>query len=112
MTKECPFCNRELIKSKISFVDDCMVFEPLNPVTKGHLLVVPVRHVDDFTSNMEVTASVMETAARIARDKGGSFNLITSKGIEATQTVFHMHVHLVPRREKDNLSLPWFNPHQ
>jgi histidine triad (HIT) family protein len=51
----------------------------------------------------------MRMAASLAREMGPC-NLITSKGREATQTVFHMHLHLVPRAENDGLLLPWSVP--
>ena len=97
----CPFCamaehNDERI----------MVFEPLNPVTPGHMLVVPRLHVTDATSRPDITASVMTEAAKVAK-AAGPCNIITSVGADATQTVFHLHVHVVPRRPGDGLALPW-----
>ena len=88
---------------------DMLVFEPLNPVTPGHLLVVPKTHVEDFASDPFVSAQAMGLAASIAAEQGGDFNLITSKGEAATQTVGHLHLHLVPRRAQDGLQLPWSN---
>jgi histidine triad (HIT) family protein len=88
---------------------ETVAFEPLNPVTPGHLLIVPRRHVEDFAEDGETTASVMRRATEAAADMGPA-NLITSRGPEATQSVFHMHVHLVPRSEGDGLALPWTDP--
>lgn len=104
---ECPFCDTSRIKSVVNDYGDIIAFEPLNPVVKGHLLVVPKKHVTDFTEDIDVTARVMQQAALIAGYLGGSYNLITSKGRAATQSVFHLHVHLVPRTPDDNLTLPW-----
>lgn len=84
-----------------------VAFRPLNPVAEGHILVVPKRHVTDFAEDPKVTARTMSYASRLAYWIGGDFNLITSKGAAATQTVSHLHVHLVPRREGDGLALPW-----
>jgi histidine triad (HIT) family protein len=75
-------------------------------VAPGHLLVVPRVHVADATTDPEVTAEVFAAAAELARDLRPC-NLITSCGEAATQSVFHLHVHLVPRREGDGLALPW-----
>lgn len=86
-----------------------MVFEPLNPVVKGHLLVVNKRHSKDFTDKPMIFAETAKVAAEVAAEKGGDYNLITSKGEAATQSVFHCHIHLVPRREGDGLLLPWTN---
>jgi histidine triad (HIT) family protein len=79
---------------------------PLNPVTPGHILILPTSHVADATENPDVTAMVMRHAAKRAQEMYPC-NIITSAGAEATQTVMHLHVHLVPRRAGDGLKLPW-----
>ena len=92
------------------FIDDREIIEiePLNPVVKGHRIVIPKAHVQDFSENVAVTSSVMEYAATLAKTLG-DVNLITSKGKNATQSVFHLHVHLIPRTKDDGLHLPWTN---
>lgn len=100
--KDCPFC-----KMFSTTVLDLIDIEPLNPVVKGHRIIIPREHVRDFTEDAMVTARVAEFAAELAREIGGDFNLITSKGVSATQSVFHLHVHLVPRKNGDGLLLPW-----
>ncbi|MYX67350.1 histidine triad (HIT) family protein [Streptomyces sp. KhCrAH-43] len=50
----------------------------------------------------------MHRAAELMQDSG-PMNLITSKGREATQSVFHLHLHLVPRAAGDGLALPWYS---
>ncbi len=87
---------------------------PLNPVCEGHRIVIPRAHVKDFMDDPAETASVMEYAAEraeeLVKQHGyAGMNLITSAGKEATQSVFHLHVHLVPRRKNDGLKLPWTN---
>lgn len=82
------------------------VFEPLNPVTPGHLLVVPETHVEHAAADPTVAAGCMEVAATIAA-RHGSANVITSIGAPATQTVRHLHLHVVPRAAGDGLHLPW-----
>ncbi len=107
---DCVFCKiirHEAPAKWVAMTSDSSAFHPLNPVTPGHFLVVPNRHVSDFAEDPEVTASVMRDAASLARPLGGDCNLITSKGPNATQTVYHFHVHLVPRRPGDGLALPW-----
>jgi diadenosine tetraphosphate (Ap4A) HIT family hydrolase len=81
-------------------------FEPLNPVTPGHRLFVPRLHVED-ARNADGLVAAMALASRWAQDRRGDFNLITSAGAAATQTIFHLHVHYVPRTEGDGLPLPW-----
>lgn len=80
---------------------------PLNPVTPGHVLVMPHAHVDDAADEPDITAETMRAAAEYAKRQDVPFNLITSAGAAATQTVFHLHVHYVPRAAGDGLALPW-----
>lgn len=76
------------------------------------MLIVPKRHVEDFADDPEVTAYVMRYAARFVESEGiGHCNLISSRGVDATQSVFHLHVHIVPRWKNDGLMLPWSNQH-
>lgn len=81
-----------------------LAIEPLNPVVAGHTLVIPTRHVNDALEDPDVTAAVMRAAAELAQSP---CNIITSVGSEATQSVLHLHVHIVPRSEGDGLALPW-----
>jgi histidine triad (HIT) family protein len=106
----CPFCDIAEDPHRLGFIEighGVMGFPPLNPVTEGHLLIAPMKHVPDAAFDPSVTAVVMEGAARVARGYRGDCNIITSIGPAATQTVFHLHVHIVPRREGDGLKLPW-----
>src|SRR4051794_27130216 len=67
---------------------------PINPVVEGHLLVIPTQHVADVTEDPSVSAVVMSAASELATRP---CNVITSAGVEATQTVRHLHLHIVPR---------------
>ena len=106
---DCPFCARIAAGEYTLFDEHAVAFEPLNPVTPGHLLVVPRRHVVDAGSHPLVASRAMYFAAQLAGPCGWaeSYNLITSAGSAATQTVPHLHIHLVPREEGDGLHLPW-----
>lgn len=86
-------------------------FTPLNPVVPGHRLFVPRVHVVAADSKPEITGAVFEAAATHAAMVTSDFNLITSAGRSATQTVRHLHVHYVPREEGDGLTLPWTGQH-
>jgi histidine triad (HIT) family protein len=77
---------------------------PRNPVTPGHVLVIPRVHVADAVADPYIAAQVMGCAAAFAHRP---CNIITSAGEEATQTVGHLHVHIVPRTAGDGLTLPW-----
>lgn len=75
-------------------------------VSPGHVLVLPRVHVADAGSDPHVTATVMARAAELMAEHDDA-NIITSRGVAATQTVFHLHVHVVPRAAGDGLALPW-----
>lgn len=102
----CPFCNYR--GPLVADYGDIIVFEPLHPVTDGHVLVVPKAHVPSALAAPKVAGLVMEVAAQHANMTDiGACNLITSVGPQATQTVWHLHLHLVPRCDGDGLQLPW-----
>jgi histidine triad (HIT) family protein len=107
MMTDCAFCRRIEAEEYDSLLNGIVSFTPLNPVVPGHLLIVPTVHVADARANQLVTGMTFAEAARIARGIDSDFNLITSAGPDATQTVFHLHVHLIPRRAGDGLKLPW-----
>jgi histidine triad (HIT) family protein len=103
---DCPFCT--YTGPILENYGEAFVIEPLNPVAPGHVLVIPRVHLADAVTSPVATGQVAEYAARYARDAGvGPCNIITSVGTLATQTVFHLHVHVVPRRAGDGLPLPW-----
>lgn len=104
---ECDFCAIAKGQAPAELVaawPDVIAFAPLDPVIDGHLLVVPRRHVRDLADDPAITGQVMRAAAQLARPP---CNLITSAGVEATQSVMHLHVHVVPRTAGDGLALPW-----
>jgi len=103
----CPFCQRIKAGDYVGYDRGCVGFEPLNPVTPGHMLFVPRAHVWSAAHAPWITARVFEVASVFAAASLDDFNLITSGGEAATQTVRHLHVHYVPRREGDGLALPW-----
>lgn len=108
---DCVFCDERKIRSEVEFMygpdgQPVMVFEPPGPVVPGHLLCVPVTHAQDATEDRYLSAMTMAVASRVA-SRYRSANIITSIGAPATQTVQHLHLHVVPRREGDGLALPW-----
>lgn len=116
---ECPFCDRIAAGEYETGLYDYgrligVAFQPLNPVTQGHRLYVTAEHVSDATADPALTGRLMAEAAHHTRDfyQVRSFNLITSAGSAATQTVRHLHVHAIPRREGDGLHLPWTGQQQ
>jgi histidine triad (HIT) family protein len=108
MTGPCPFCARIDIGQYEHSDVACVAFTPLNPVTPGHVLVVPRIHVPDAIAFPALAGQALRFAGFLASRLGlQSANFITSAGAAATQTVFHLHVHIVPRSEGDGLHLPW-----
>ncbi|WP_405883649.1 HIT domain-containing protein [Streptomyces sp. NBC_01384] len=108
----CPFC--EIVAGRAPaevWIEwkDAMAIVPLGPVVAGHTLVIPKQHVAHFSEDPGVAALTMRRAAELAAEMPGPMNLITSRGREATQSVFHLHLHLVPRVVDDGLALPWYS---
>lgn len=90
-----------------------IAFFPRNPATPGHTLVIPRAHVADLwqlepAQGGDLMAAVIEVGRAIesALEPEG-MNLITSAGEAAEQTVFHLHLHLVPRWQQDGFSRIW-----
>lgn len=107
---DCPFCAR-IAAGEYDYHDDHDVaFQPLNPVTPGHFLVVPRKHMESALEPFApiLLGGAMRLAAILARRMDlTNCNFINSAGPAATQTVPHLHVHVVPRRPGDGLALPW-----
>jgi len=111
---DCVFCDIVAGKSPATYVmqgEGAIGIVPINPVTPGHVLFIPKIHVTDFAQVPVVSGKLVELAAAWWRGPGGGgpVNMITSRGREATQSVFHLHIHLVPRAKDDGLALPWYS---
>ncbi|MFC7387176.1 HIT family protein [Sphaerisporangium rhizosphaerae] len=89
---------------------DTIAISPRHPVAPGHLLVIPHPHVIDVGQDPEVSATTMARAAELAAGLPAC-NVITSRGKAASQSVFHLHLHVVPRADGDGLPLPWTPQH-
>lgn len=106
---DCVFCAIVAGEAPATIVrewDDTVAILPRGGCTEGHVLVLPRVHVADAGVDPEVTARTMARAAELMAEHENA-NIITSRGAEATQTVYHLHVHVVPRVEGDGLALPW-----
>lgn len=105
---DCPFCER-IAKDQFDYYDlDSVAFTPLKPVTIGHFLVVPRKHVSHALESPVAAGQALKFAAYLANQMGlPACNFITSAGALASQTVWHLHVHVIPRRAGDGLQLPW-----
>lgn len=116
---ECEFCTivRREQQAEIVFEDEhCVAFFPDNPASLGHTLVIPKLHSESFLSLDESTASALartvRTVARAIRSalEPEGMNVVTSAGAVATQTVFHTHIHVVPRWSDDDVGTFWPDP--
>jgi len=113
---ECIFCKivaGELPATKIDEDDRTIAFMDINPGTRGHALVIPKDHARDLLEiDPDDLAAVARMAQRVAKrmpDALGAegVNLINSCGEAAWQTVFHFHLHVLPRYADDTVRLPW-----
>lgn len=106
---DCPFCAIVAGDAPATVVrrwNDAIAIVPRGGVNSGHLLVIPTAHVQDVGTDPDVSAATMARAAEIAAELDAA-NIITSKGAAATQTVRHLHLHVLPRAAGDGLPLPW-----
>ncbi|MER8039390.1 HIT family protein [Streptomyces hydrogenans] len=110
----CPFCAIAAGTAPAAVVRDWGDVLAIRPrrggVAEEHLLVIPRVHVEDAGTDPKVSGRVMECAAELMAEHPAA-NIITSKGAAATQSVYHLHVHVVPRQVDDGLTLPWTPQH-
>ena len=113
---DCIFCKivaSELPATKVDEDDRTIAFMDINPGTRGHALVIPKEHVRDLIEiDADELAAVAAAAQRLARRMPEALgvdgvNLINSCGSAAWQTVFHFHLHVIPRYDDDTMRLPW-----
>lgn len=114
--ERCEFCAiaRREAPARITYEDDSLLaFTPLEPVTPGHLLLIPKAHSEsilDIDTDLlsALSARAQELAAQmIDQDDVTGINLLHASGKDAQQSVLHFHLHIVPRRPEDGLDL-WF----
>jgi histidine triad (HIT) family protein len=113
---DCIFCKIVAGEIPSTIVDEderTISFMDIAPATRGHALVIPRAHSADLLSvdTQDLTA-VAHAAQRLARRaserlKADGVNLLNACGAVAFQSVFHFHVHVIPRYQGDGLRLPW-----
>lgn len=112
--ENCIFCKivtGELPSHKIYENQSVLAFLDINPITKGHVLIIPKKHAKDlFEISSEDAAAIMGAAKKIAPalmhvTSGTGVNLLNSNGKEAGQVIFHYHLHLIPRQSEDGVRL-------
>lgn len=109
----CPFCQiaaRQLPATIIYENQWTMAILPKNPAVDGHLLAIPKQHVTSILAcDEEIWVQVTKTAKKVATDcvKSGNFegiNFLSAHGAAAQQSVNHLHIHLIPRKEGDGIN--------
>lgn len=111
MKNNCVFCaiaEGEIPSFKVYEDDFVLAYLDINPVSKGHTLVIPKAHTQGLLDTPDETlaaviARVKKVAAHIKETLGcGGFNIVQNNGETAGQTVHHVHFHIVPRYEGDD----------
>jgi histidine triad (HIT) family protein len=113
---DCLFCRivaGEIPSTRVDEDERTVAFMDINPATRGHVLVVPREHTTDLLEIPdEDLAAVARMGRKVAQRQKGRLradgvNLLNSCGKPAWQTVFHFHLHVIPRYAGDPLRLPW-----
>ncbi|MBS1334223.1 MAG: HIT family protein [Blautia sp.] len=109
----CKIANGEIPSATLFEDEDFRVILDLGPATKGHALILPKNHFANlFEIPEEVEVKAFVLAKKIATKMKKVFacdgvNIVQNNGIAAGQTVFHFHIHLIPRYEQDGAGVSW-----
>lgn len=110
----CIFCkiiSGEIPSAKVYEDSDFIAILDINPVSKGHVLVIPKKHCENlFDMDEELLSKTLKTLQKvaIAMKKGlnvEGINLVQNNGKDAGQIIFHSHFHLIPRLPNDGISI-------
>lgn len=113
---DCIFCkiaNGEIPSATLFEDEDFRVILDLGPATKGHALILPKSHFANiYEMPDELAGKAMILAKKMASRmtealKCDGFNVVQNNGETAGQTVFHFHMHLIPRYKNDNAGITW-----
>ena len=107
----CKIASGEIDSAKIWEDDKVFAFLDVNPLTEGHCLVIPKEHFENiFDIDENILKEIIFTAKNISKKIKESLsatgvNLVNASGKTAEQSVFHFHLHIVPRYENDGLKM-------
>ncbi len=116
MAEECLFCKiiaGELPSTPVYEDEDYKVILDVNPAARGHVIIIPKKHAANiFELEDEEAAKVFPIAKKIAAALRKTYhcdgiNILQNNGEAAGQTVFHLHVHVVPRYYGDDVNIMW-----
>lgn len=114
--EKCIFCklaNGDIPSATIYEDEDFRVILDLNPATKGHALILPKNHAENlFEMPEEKEMKAFALAKKVGEKmksvlKCDGLNIVQNNGTAAGQTVFHFHIHLIPRYENDGAGITW-----
>ena len=111
----CKLANGEIPTNTLYGDDEFRVIFDVNPATKGHAIILPKEHYKDMFELPDETASKVYVLAKkmatVMKEKFGAdgFNIVQNNAECAGQTVFHFHMHLIPRMNDDHVGITW-NP--
>lgn len=109
----CKIANGEIPSTTLYEDEDFRVILDLGPATRGHALLLPKNH---FANLFELDDETAQKAILVAKKMAGKmkdalgadgFNLVQNNGEAAGQTVFHFHMHLIPRYQGDTVGITW-----
>lgn len=116
MSGDCLFCKilaGEIPATIVGEDERTVAIMDINPATRGHVLVIPRRHAADLLEieieDLAACAAAAQGLAQLMTERldADGVNLVNSCGRDAWQTVFHFHLHVIPRYAGDPLRLPW-----
>ena len=113
---DCIFCKiakGEIPSATVYEDDDFRVIMDISPASEGHMIILPKEHAanvyelsDATASKIYVLAKKLATALKDELDCDG-INILQNNGEAAGQTVFHLHVHVIPRYKGDTVNITW-----
>jgi len=113
---DCIFCKlaNGIIPTNALYEDTFVkVIFDTGPASEGHVLVIPKQHYDNIYSlDEDMAAHIFKVAVKIAKAMNASLsmdglNIVQNNGEIAGQTVFHFHMHIIPRYKGDNVNIAW-----
>jgi histidine triad (HIT) family protein len=113
---DCIFCKiaaGELPATVVASEERALAFLDINPATRGHMLVIPRAHAQDIHDiggeDLAATTALAQRVAGMARERLGAdgVTLLQASGAAGWQTVFHFHIHVIPRYVGDAMRQPW-----
>ena len=113
---DCVFCKivaGDIPSHKVYEDNAALAFLDISPASRGHTLVIPKEHAADvYEISSEALGAVAHAAQHVARRlqhilQADGLNILQNNGLAAGQSVFHYHVHLIPRWQGDRVLKPW-----